>query len=235
MAQDIHNALELVFRDLSDENYAESFDFYRLWFDIGHAYHQIPSDHIFNIIWRYKSKGSTIDPSRGQLIYLADLVLRFASDAESDHILAPHTSKLQSRLSTRALQEFFANNMAVMRGRESPDYTIVSLIAYWANLGHVEEVAVRNHILQSLISHPTLHDHQAYALIILFKLAGATFEAYVEPPVVDRCFELLKGHCIHDLGRYGNNVGRRELERTKQVCAPLMVRAAIGLNRIFRR
>ena len=32
------------------------------------------------------------------------------------------------------------------------------------------------------------------ALIILFKLAGATFEAYADPSVVDRCFELLKGH-----------------------------------------
>jgi len=62
----------------------------------------------------------------------------------------------------------------------------------------VEEDAIRNHIIQSLIAHPTLYDHQADALIILFKLAGATFEAYVDPSVVDRCFNLLKDHNYRD-------------------------------------
>ena len=58
----------------------------------------------------------------------------------------------------------------------------------------MEEPAIRNHILQSLIdiSHPKLYDHQADALVILFKLAGATFEAYADPSAVDRCFKLLK-------------------------------------------
>ena len=62
----------------------------------------------------------------------------------------------------------------------------------------MEEAAIRNHILQSLISHPKLYSHQADALIILFKLAGATFEAYVDPAVVDRCFELLKANYTRD-------------------------------------
>ena len=69
-----------------------------------------------------------------------------------------------------------------------------NFVAHWVNLGYVGESPVRNHILQSLISHPALYEHQADALIILFKLAGATFEKYVEPSVVDRCFELLKGY-----------------------------------------
>jgi len=69
-----------------------------------------------------------------------------------------------------------------------------NLIAHWANLGYVEEHSIRNHILQSLISHPTLYDHQADALVILFKLAGTTFGAYTDPSVVDRCFELLKDY-----------------------------------------
>ena len=43
-----------------------------------------------------------------------------------------------------------------------------------------------------------MYDHQADALIILFKLAGATFEAYADPSVVDRCFELLQGHKYHN-------------------------------------
>ena len=69
-----------------------------------------------------------------------------------------------------------------------------NLIARWANSGHVDQATIRNHILQSLISHPKLYDHQADALIILFKIAGATFEAYADPSVVDRCFELLKNY-----------------------------------------
>ena len=219
--QDIDDTLDSTFRDLSNQNYAESFDFYRFWFDIGHTYHQTPSDRIFDTIWKYKSKGAMIYLSNGWLIHsAADLVLRFASDAESDHILAPHSSRLQSRLSTRALHQFFADNIGAVRGRGYPDYTVVDLIAHWANLGHIEETAIHSHILQSLISHQTLYDHQAYALIILFKLAGATFEAYVDTSVVDRCFELLKGHRTYDPAQHGYDHGMQELERAKQVCAP---------------
>jgi len=69
-----------------------------------------------------------------------------------------------------------------------------NLIAHWANLRYVEEAAIRDHILQSLISHPKLYDRQVDVLTILFKLAGATFKAYADPTVFDRCFELLKGH-----------------------------------------
>jgi len=225
--QDIDGALDSTFRDLSDQNYAESFDFYRFWFDIGHTYHQIPSDRIFDTIWNYRTMGVEIYPHNGQLFHsAADLIVRFASDAESDHILAPHCSRLQSRLSTRALQEFFGNNMKAVRNRgvSCETYAATNLIAHWANLGYVEEVAIRNHILQSLISHPTLNHHQAYSLIILFKLAGATFEAYADPSVVDRCFELLKNHCIYVRNRDGYNAGMEELERTKQVCVPCMVK-----------
>ena len=74
-----------------------------------------------------------------------------------------------------------------------------NLIAHWANSGCMTEAAIRNHILQSLVSHPKLYDHQADTIIILFKIAGATFEAYADPPAVDRCFELLKDHYNRDL------------------------------------
>ena len=240
--EDIDNALDSVFESLSDQNYAESFDFYRFWFDIGHTYHQIPSDRIFDTIWRHKMMGAGIDPYSGRLIHLgAHLILRFASDAESDHVLAPHTSRLQSRLSKRALQDFFGNNMRAVWGHEYPDetYAITNPIAHWANLGYVEEYAIRNHILQSLISHPKLYNHQAYALIILFKLAGATFEAYVDPSVVDRCFELLKNHCISDPYPYGYNtfqyyLAMQAFERTKQVCVPDAVKAGRRVETNFQ-
>ena len=60
------------------------------------------------------------------------------------------------------------------------------------------ETAIRNRILQSLISFRKLYDHHADAMIVLFKIAGATFEAYEDPSVVDRCFELLKNNCSRD-------------------------------------
>ena len=73
-------------------------------------------------------------------------------------------------------------------------YTYANFVAHLVNLGHVEEPVVRGHILQSLTSHRKLYTHQADGLIILFKLAGATFQKYADPSVVDRCFEFLEGH-----------------------------------------
>ena len=199
----IGGGLNSVVLELSDQNYAQSLAFYRLWFDIGQTYNQISSDQIFDAIWNNRGLGSTLNPQGGKLIHSgASLVLRFANDVESDHILAPHTTGLQSRLCAKSLQEFFNDNMEVAYNRKhnrstSADkdfYIEANLIAHWVNLGYVEEVAIRNHILQSLISHQKLYDHQADALVILFKIAGPTFEAYADPSVVDRCFDLLEHH-----------------------------------------
>jgi len=194
--EEIENALGLVVGQLSDQNYAHSTAFYHLWFDIGQTYPQIPSDQISDTIWNNRGR-SSINIYCGQFIHLtAHLITRFASDTESNHLLAPRSSGLQSRLSMRTLREFFKNNLRFVAGYTDivDFYADANFIAHWANLGYVEEAAIHNHILQSLMSHPTLYDHQADALIILFKLAGATFEAYADPSVVDRCFELLKGH-----------------------------------------
>ena len=200
--QSVDRALSPVVAGLSDENYTESFTFYRFWFDLGQRYHQVPSDWTLDAIWKNRGVGS-INPIPGKLFLPSvHLTLRFARDAESDHILAPYNSGLQGRLSARSLKDFFSNNLTVVwykqtgngGGAESEFCADVNLIAHWANLGFVEEAAIHNDILQSLISHPKMWDHQADALLILFKLAGATFEAYADPSVVDRCFELLKGH-----------------------------------------
>ena len=194
--QTVGEALGLVVGELSDNNYAQSLDFYCFWLETGRTYVQIPSDQIYDSIWNNRVS-SSIDPTYGRLIHSsAHLMPRFASDVESNHILAPYNSELQNRLCTRSLREFFSNNLMVARYSEPVRdfYADANLIAHWANLGYVEEAAIRNHILQSLIAHPKLYDHQADALVILFKLAGPTFEAYADPSVVDRCFELLKGH-----------------------------------------
>jgi hypothetical protein len=200
--EEIQSALGSAVGRISDQNYEESLAYYRFWFDIGQAYHEIPSDLILNTTLDSRTTNSKA-PTSGELIHLAaHLTPRFASDAESDQILAPHSPRLQNRLCARILQDFFRSNLAFVRNRNTGRWdgsarhfcADTNLIAHWANLGYVEEAAIRNHILQSLISRSTLYDHQANALIILFKLAGATFEAYADPSVVDRCFELLKDH-----------------------------------------
>ncbi|KAF9646048.1 hypothetical protein BDM02DRAFT_3271266 [Thelephora ganbajun] len=201
---------------LSDQAYEQSFAFYRLWFNVGHTYSQIPSDKVFDAIWNQRLS-SALDPEHGKLIHpTAHLILRFASDAELDHILAPHSARLQSRLCARSLRQFFEDNLVGVR-RKDEGYSKcgniaadTNLIAHWANIGYVAETAIRDHILQSLISHPKLYDHQADALIILFKLAGATFEAYADPSVVDRCFELLKEHYSNN--RYKNKLVQEVVE-----------------------
>ena len=240
--EDIDNALRATVSSLSDENYAQSLAFYRFWFDIGQTYHQIPPDKICDDIWNNRWINSSINPEEGKIIHTtAHLILRFASDAESDPLFSPHNPGLQSRLCARTLREFFSRNLRFSHG-DKPMGNIcadANLIAHWVNLGYVEEVAIRNHILQSLISHPKLYDHQADALIILFKLAGAAFEAYADPSMVDRCFELLKDHSYYNRSRvrYESNpayYGQAELDRSNsydmmkrervQVCEPLQVK-----------
>ena len=213
----IGEVLDSVVAKLSDENYTKSLAFYHLWFDIGQTYLQVTSDHTFNSIFSKRGTGA-IDPNSGKLIHpTAQLILRFSEDvsAQSDRIPPPRTSGLQSRLCTTTLREFFSTNLRVVWGGESYATGFRSdanLIAHWANLGYVEEAAIHNHILQSLTSHPKLYDHQADALIILFKLAGATFVAYADSSVVDRCFELLQDHKYtnpHDSERWNRDGLRR--------------------------
>ena len=200
---EIVTAIGSVVAKLSNENYAHSFAFYRFWFGIGQKHYQIPIDQISDAIWNNRTTGSMIDPGHGKLFHsTAHLIVRFARDTESDRALGPRSPGLQNRLYTKTLREFFNRNLSTAWYIENGWGTIDTadfcadgnLIAHWANLGCVEEAAIRHEILQSLISHQKLYDHQADALIILFKLAGATFEAYADPLVVDHCFELLKDH-----------------------------------------
>jgi hypothetical protein len=224
----LQRALDSVVCELSDQNYEQSLAFYRFWFNIGQTYHQIPPGLIFDTIlenrginWTYHARGEIFHPT-------AHLILRFASDAESDPIFAPYNFRLQSRLCARILQEFFNSNLeAVWQGKYGNKWSLwadANLIARWANLGYVEKTAIRNHILQSLISHPKLYNHQADALIILFKLAGATFEAHADPSVVDRCFDLLKDH-------YNGNSVEGKLV---QVRAPCVVKCDHWAKTVFQ-
>ena len=195
---EIRERLSLVVKNLSDQNYEQSLAFYRLWLAIGLTHSDITPEQILDDIFRHLSSGA-VSYKDGKLVHsTAHLIIRFASDAESDSTLAPHTVELQSRLCARILRHFFRVNIAGVAWSQGTwmDSFIsnVNFIASWANLGYVEGSAIRNYILQSLISENILRDHQADALITLFKIAGATFDAYADPSVVDRCFELLKDH-----------------------------------------
>ena len=198
----IQIALGSTISQLSDQNYDQKFPFYRFWFDLAQTHSEIPPDQVFDAIWGFRET-TAIKHGGGKLIHpTAPLALRFASDAESDHILAPHNVALRKRLCARFLCEFFEGNVKIVRHEDSNwwhdgwelHYSDVNFVAHFVNLGYVEEAVIRDHILQSLISHPKLYNHQANGLIILFKLAGATFEKYADPSVVDRCFELLEAH-----------------------------------------
>jgi len=185
-------ALNQKIAELSDKNYDQTLAFFRLWFEIGRTQSKIPSDPVLGALRAYRSRDLTdcnpIDPR-------VPLILRFASDAESDHILAPYSTGLQSRLCAETLQLFFDTDLGLAYNKlvwNSSYDTHVGFLAHYINLGYVGEAVIRDHILQSLISHSTLHDHHAYALVVLFKIAGATLAAYVDPTVIDRCFELLK-------------------------------------------
>ena len=197
--QYIRKTLGSVFSRLSDEHYERSFTYFRLWFGIAQTHSQVPHDLIFDTICNKRTAGSL----HSVLIYpFAHLILRLVNDAESDPIFAPHNVGLRSRFCTRVLQQFFDQDLGVVCGSQSRVYDSyymeVNLVAHCTNLGYVEEDTIRNYILQSLISHHKLYDHQADALTILFKIAGAAFGTYADPAVVDRCFELLKNHRYQD-------------------------------------
>ena len=142
---------------------------------------------------------------QGQLIHSkVHLLLRFITDAERDPSLSAYATGLHDRLCRESLQQFFRQVLDYIENQgASPEqstrelsefYTGVNLIAHWVNLGYVKLEDVRDHILQSLIGtfQPTVHDHQLNSLMILLKISGATFKAYVDPSVMERCRHILQ-------------------------------------------
>ena len=201
--RNIQKPLDSAVRNLSDQTYEKSLAYFRFWFRIRQAHSRIPSDLIFNTIIANRATPSTLHFN--SIYPAAHSILRLINDAESDPVLAPHTTGLRSRFCARILQQFFDDDLSLVYDDpaasaddtpcpEDSFYVDTNLIAHCVNLGYIEEDTIRNHILQSLISHTKAHRHQIVALSILFKIAGATFGAYVDPAVVDRCFELLKNH-----------------------------------------
>jgi hypothetical protein len=196
----LEGTLSALVDGLSEANYEESFAQYRFWLNIGSEHADVNvqeriDDAIRRLTGRYSLTGF-IHPT-------APLIIRFIEDLETDQTISRHIQGLHVQHCTSKLRSYFSGNFDLMSHSVRKSIldgflTDVNFIARWANLGYVQEGTIRNHILQALISQPTLYDHQANALFIFFTLAGATFGAYTDPSVIDRCFDLLGVHCGRD-------------------------------------
>ena len=122
------------------------------------------------------------------------LLLRFITDAEQDPVLSMYAIGLQDRWCRESLEEFFErlcylpgeNDLTISRDL-CQFYTNVNLIAHWVNLGCVQLEDVRDRILQSFTLRPLTYVYQFNSLIILLKISGATFAAYVDPSIMAYC------------------------------------------------
>ena len=192
---------------LSEESYDSIFASYRHWIELEATRVGVTDRKLYDdvlgstrsdlIMPPYLVAGSSWSRGvGGKLIHdNAQLLLRFVTDVEQDPTLSTYAVGLHEQLCRSSLDEFFRRTLYYMSGpsdRLQEFYTRVNLIAHWVNLGYVKLEDVRDRILQSLTMHPTPLPHQLNSLMILLKISGATFAAYVNPSVMDRCCDLLK-------------------------------------------
>jgi len=204
---------------LTENNYDSTFSAYRFWIELGAAHGGVSNHQLYNDIssgastksgfitipaWEYTTiryNNANQYTPYGQLIHSnVHLLLRFITDAELDPVLSTYAIGLHDRFCRESLEQFFRQGLDYLPGRwEGPTseklrefYTQVNLIAHWVNLGYVPLEDVRDHILQSLALQPIVYPHQLNSLMILLKISGATFEAHVDPSVMDRCCDLLE-------------------------------------------
>ena len=208
------------------ENYDEHFAQYRFWLDVGSAHGDIViRDQVCLDAWQMAQANSL----NGLIHPTTHVFVRFIGDIEADQVFSERTIGLHKQSYTPILRSFFEKNISLVASPQSSTLawflTHVNLIAHWANRGYLEETVIRNHILQALISPPGMRDHQADALIILFKLAGATFDAYAGPLVVDRCFEWLKSH-------YSCDAVKWNLVQVRVSCSPKDSRTKTDLQEV---
>lgn len=204
---------------LSEKNYDGTLAQYRFWLDLGTAHGHISKGQVEDDAEQLIRPDCMKDDGSELIHPTAHLFFRFIGDME-DKLTSRRASEYHKQRCARTVSGCLELNLALVKsgngwGATKTFLTNINLIARWANLGSVEEAVIHNHILQSLISHPKLHDHQAYALIIFFKLAGATFETYTEPSVLDRCFQLLEGHYAGYGYSYSHNPVKRELTQVR--------------------
>ena len=183
---------ELVSR-ISEENYEQTLFDYRLWMKIGVTHRLIPDHQLRNAILE-NMRPELVYPSTSQLIHPAThLLVQLITDTEPNPVSPTHV-----QLYHLSLKDFFADNSVfylrtnVENYRWRKFYTNVNFLAHWVNVGCLSVEDVRYHILQSLTFRPVPCFYQLCSLLILLKIAGATFAAYVDPSVMDRCLHVLK-------------------------------------------
>ena len=202
--QNIQKGLGLTITNLSDQNYEKSLTYFRFWFEVGHTHLQLHADQIFDMIYEGRASGLS---NYASVYPKTALILRLINSLESDPTLAPECAGFRNLFCYKILQNFFDNDMGAVLSNSSYNavpngyYADVNYVAHCANFGYMEETTIRNHILQSLVSHTRMLEHQVTALAILFKIAGATFEAYADPAVVNRCFEIFNDNQYYYWGR----------------------------------
>ena len=180
---------------LSEKNYEQTLLDYRLWTKIGVTHGWISEKQLENDIKGNMKPHLVYQENSYELIHpTSHLLLQFITDVELNPVSSTH-----ARLCHSSLHDFFADNSSLdlwpnarSNNKLREFYTNVNLLAHLVNLGHVGVEDVQDHILQSLTFRPIPHGHQLCSLLILLKIAGATFAAYVDPSLMARCLDVLK-------------------------------------------
>ena len=178
---------------LSEENYEQTLSDYRFWMKIGITHGSIPDNQLHKVIWE-NTKPELVYPSSSQLIHpTTHRLLQFITDVEFNPASPTHV-----QLCNSSLNGFFADNTDFYFRTYFQDYewsrfyANVNFLAHWVNVGCLNVEDVRDHILQSLTFRPVPSFYQLCSLLILLKIAGATFAAYMDPSVMGRCLHVLK-------------------------------------------
>ena len=187
-----------LLHDLSEDNYEQTVFDYRFWMKFVAAHGWIRDDRLYDDI-QVSIKQDLVYPKTKHLIHpTSHLLIRLLTDVGADPVLSTYASSAHDQLCRVSLRDFVDDNLDIMLGRTLYDwelcrfYTNTNFLAHWINLGHLTVEDVRDRILQSLTSKPTVHPHQLNSLMILLKTSGATFAAYVDSSVMERCYDLLK-------------------------------------------
>ena len=185
----VHSFLGKLLSEITEESYDKILSDYRLWVGIGAAHGWI-SDNQLHYDIQAIMRPDRLDPSSGGLIHSSmHLLLRFITDIGLDPNLSAYSFGIRDQLSSESLKRFFEEHRKELCNTGSL-YTNANILANLANLGYLNLEDVRDRLLQSLL--PPRFVHQLNSLIILFKISGATFAAYVHPSVLDRSFVSLR-------------------------------------------
>ena len=181
--------LRRLVSNLSEKNYEQMVSDYRFWMKIGLTHGWTSDDELDSYIQENIKPGP-----HQQLIHpTSHFLLQFVTDVSFDPVSSTHT-----RLCHSSLYRFFADNLDFSSRSYPKDhqlsefYTNVNFLAHWVNLGYLGVEDVRDHLLQSLTFQHSPLDYQVNSLLILLKIAGATFAAYVDPPVINHCLNIIK-------------------------------------------